>query len=491
MITCHSVANQAKITDNKNMSQRLLFTLTLFLTLANIFVWSFLGVQKAYANRVYPNVWVHAQPLAGLTKAQVVDRLKPINEAMVTQKVTLYLADKEFQPTLAQLGYKVDTEAMADKALELGHGYDFQRFVLNLMKPTTTDSVPLIYSIDQGQFDSYLNEIGQAVVKSPKDMSLSFTNSTVSVIPAEEGVTLDKQELRDAIQTQVKPGVTATIKLSFNQSLPTITQASQVESAKAQLTKLLSGPLTLQAEEVTDTISPNEIFSFIYFEVKDNNLSFGIDPAKIQTSLGNFAKKVDVRPVAKQVQVDSQTVLREGVNGRQLDIKDATNRILTRLQSADLASSVVLKVDKIDHSTETISPEFQVGRYSGRYIEIDLSAQRLHMIEGNAYVKTAIISTGKWSNPTPIGTFKVLNHIKVAWSKKYKLYMPNWMAIQPEGGAYDGYGIHGLPYWPNGKREGEGHLGRPVSHGCIRLGADDIAFLYEWAANETPVVIHQ
>jgi lipoprotein-anchoring transpeptidase ErfK/SrfK len=473
------------------MSHRVLFTLTLFLTIANIFVWSFLGVQKAYANRVYPGVWVQAQPLAGLTQEQVVDKLKPINEAMMKQKITLHLADKEFQPTLADLGYTVNTEEMAKKSLELGHGYDFQRFILNLFNTNKSTSVPLLYDIDQGKFDSYLNEIGKDVIKEPKDITLTYKDGSIVITPAEEGVTLDKQELRQAIQKEVRPGESATIELSFGKTRPTIASDSQVAAAKEQLTKLLASPLKLQAEDINSEFTPAQIYSFVFFEVKDNALSVGIDPAKIQTSLGDIAKKVDVKAVATQVQENSTVVLREGTDGRQLDIKDATSQIKTRLEAVNLTTPVVLKVDKIAHSTETISPEYTLGRFPGRYLEIDLSAQRMHIIEGNTYVRTAIISTGNWSHPTPIGTFKILNHMEVAWSNKYKLYMPKWMAIQPDGGAYDGYGIHGLPYWPGGKKEGENHLGRPVSHGCTRLGEADINFLYEWAANGTPVVIHQ
>ena len=64
--------------------------------------------------------------------------------------------------------------------------------------------------------------------------------------------------------------------------------------------------------------------------------------------------------------------------------------------------------------------------------------------------------------------------------------MPYWMAITATGK----YGIHELPVWPNGYREGEDHLGRPVSHGCIRLGLDSAKFMYEWSNIGTPIFIY-
>ena len=51
------------------------------------------------------------------------------------------------------------------------------------------------------------------------------------------------------------------------------------------------------------------------------------------------------------------------------------------------------------------------------------------------------------------------------------------------------YGLHELPEWPGGKKEGEDHLGTPVSGGCIRLGVGAAKELYEWADVGTEVII--
>jgi lipoprotein-anchoring transpeptidase ErfK/SrfK len=53
------------------------------------------------------------------------------------------------------------------------------------------------------------------------------------------------------------------------------------------------------------------------------------------------------------------------------------------------------------------------------------------------------------------------------------------------------YGLHALPEWPNGYREGENHLGIPVSHGCVRLSTAAAAQVYSWADVGTIVVIHR
>ena len=56
---------------------------------------------------------------------------------------------------------------------------------------------------------------------------------------------------------------------------------------------------------------------------------------------------------------------------------------------------------------------------------------------------------------------------------------------------YNGYYIHELPYWPGGYREGEEHLGIPVSHGCVRVGMGAAQNVYNFADIGTLVIIHK
>jgi lipoprotein-anchoring transpeptidase ErfK/SrfK len=86
--------------------------------------------------------------------------------------------------------------------------------------------------------------------------------------------------------------------------------------------------------------------------------------------------------------------------------------------------------------------------------------------------------------PTPRGTFKISNKSKKAWSKAYGLWMPYWLGLNKGR-----IGIHELPIWPSGYREGAGHLGKPISHGCIRLGIGPAQYLYERVATGTEVII--
>lgn len=118
-------------------------------------------------------------------------------------------------------------------------------------------------------------------------------------------------------------------------------------------------------------------------------------------------------------------------------------------------------------------------------VEVDLKKQKIYYFVGNYKWKEFKVSTGKASMPTPKGEYKIQNKVKKAWSKTYGLWMPYWLGLNKAG-----IGIHELPIWPSGYREGENHLGIPVSHGCIRLGLKDAPYLFERLAVGTIIKIY-
>jgi lipoprotein-anchoring transpeptidase ErfK/SrfK len=117
-------------------------------------------------------------------------------------------------------------------------------------------------------------------------------------------------------------------------------------------------------------------------------------------------------------------------------------------------------------------------------IHVNLKKQILEELVNGIVIQTYRVSTGKASTPTPRGHFSVLNKAPKAWSKSAGLWMPYWMAYDGKG-----RGLHELPIWPSGYREGANHLGVPVSHGCIRLGIGPAKQLYDWSPIGTPVFI--
>ncbi|MDP3900154.1 MAG: L,D-transpeptidase family protein [bacterium] len=118
-------------------------------------------------------------------------------------------------------------------------------------------------------------------------------------------------------------------------------------------------------------------------------------------------------------------------------------------------------------------------------IVINRGSQTLTYYLGDMLLDSTVVSTGKAAMPTPAGEYKVIEKNPYRWSRAASLWMPFWLMFDARG-----YGIHELPEWPGGIKEGQDHLGTPVSHGCVRLGVGPAAELYTFAELGTKVIVN-
>lgn len=144
----------------------------------------------------------------------------------------------------------------------------------------------------------------------------------------------------------------------------------------------------------------------------------------------------------------------------------------------------------------------------GKYIVIDTHANKIAIRTEDSVLIEATCSTGsgselvdsvtgrKWIFNTPHGVFKVKNKITEPWWRK-----PDWAFIEeneaiPKNeqdrldpnvmGEYalgfgDGFFIHGTIY--------QRLLGINVTHGCVRVGSDDLKKIYDQTPIGTPIYI--
>ncbi|MFO1034661.1 MAG: L,D-transpeptidase family protein [Hyphomicrobiales bacterium] len=98
-------------------------------------------------------------------------------------------------------------------------------------------------------------------------------------------------------------------------------------------------------------------------------------------------------------------------------------------------------------------------------VHVDIGSQTMSVnVNGMPYGYWRV-STARPGYHTPRGTYRVTRTAKVYFSRKYdNSPMPNSVFF------YGGYAIHGTYHVKN--------LGRPASHGCVRLAPQNAARLY-------------
>ena len=126
---------------------------------------------------------------------------------------------------------------------------------------------------------------------------------------------------------------------------------------------------------------------------------------------------------------------------------------------------------------KVVSPAVARGK---KWIEIDLSSQRLVAHQGDSVVMRTKVSTGLRNTPTPVGRYSVRVKVRrqTMTGPGYSLPNVQWVMY-----FYRDYAIHGT-YWHN-------RFGRPMSHGCVNVRNKQAQFLYNWAGHGTPIIVHR
>lgn len=123
-----------------------------------------------------------------------------------------------------------------------------------------------------------------------------------------------------------------------------------------------------------------------------------------------------------------------------------------------------------------------------KWVEVDLSEQKLRAWEGNNLFLESLLSSGKWA-PTPTGEFRIWVKFKYAkmsgGSRAIHTYyfLPNVPYIMyfsnSQVPAARGFSLHGT-YWHN-------NFGQVMSHGCVNLPTPVAEKLFYWTTPSVPL----
>ena len=122
----------------------------------------------------------------------------------------------------------------------------------------------------------------------------------------------------------------------------------------------------------------------------------------------------------------------------------------------------------------------KLKRSNQRWIEIDLTRQRLIAWQGKNQFSAVIVSTGKASTPTLTGVFQIQSKLPVTRMQGDGYDIPDVPFAMYYSG---GYAIHGAHWHHN--------FGTPISHGCVNVAVDHAEQLFDWASVGTPIVVHE
>jgi len=433
-----------------------------------------------------PLVKYRGQNVGLKTFSEITKKVLESDKEIKKAEVTISYNGKNETKKLEDLGISIQSSKTSDSIFNFGKTTFFISlpsisYFKDIIQNKTEIPVTIKHS---SETEKKLTELFPDLKQDSVNPSLKLEGGELVIEPGSEGTKADLNDLDRKIASKLNGTLPGNIQIQKITTKSNFTK-QDVETFKSDIEKFINKTLYLQSDYKKLLVKKEYLVSFIDLEMTVLNQKLTLSDSKINEYLNDVVSdNFNIKGKKREISTVDNQVISEGREGQQLDIQKSQANIKAALENDQKVAELVVSTSPIEE--EYIAPGYNPGKYPGKYIEVNLSEQMLYTIDGNQLVGSYRVSTGKWSMPTPEGDYSINDKNPRAYSQEYDLYMPYWMSF-----IGSKYGIHELPEWADGTKEGEAHLGTPVSHGCIRLGRGSAQAVYDWTDIGTPVFVHR
>ncbi len=442
-----------------------------------------LALGSWYDGKIMPGVVAAGQNIGGMPvdQARVV-----LQKEAAAYELKLTVAGQKYSVKAVQLGVTFDPEATISNAYQVGRGGWYPAL--------HTAPVPLIYHLDRRQLASFVGSVADQVGVQPVDAGVVVKDGQIQTVPDKSGITVDKLGLMRLVEQDLQFPTGDSMQLKPRPQLADI-QVAELTPTIDSIKQHMATPIVLTYADKTYTPTAADIGQWLAFEKaqKDSaaRLMPKIDSAQLKGYIQTISNQLDVAPVAKKITIENgvKKTTQEGVDGLAID-QDAAVKAVADAVMRNQPLTYAITSHPVPF--KTVSNTIVTLDY-GRYIEINLSRQRLWVWQDHNVVYETPITSGATGAgfPTVTGLFSI-NHkttntrlIGNAYGPRYNynVFVKYWMPF------YSGYGMHDAS-WRNGNFGGSDYY-YGGSHGCVNMPEAAAAFIYNWADVGTPVWVHK
>jgi lipoprotein-anchoring transpeptidase ErfK/SrfK len=458
---------------NKKWWQSILIVSGLVLTVL-IFVAG--GFSQLYKGKVLPGVSIAGISSSSKSKEQIKTQLESQTKDL---KLTLKSGKIELNPKLEEIGYQVNVDRTAEYAVAAKRDGLFDRFFF-----WQKTNVPAELTVNTNLLSQYVESKLPNLTKSGQDARLEYSADQGSFIVTvhKDGTGPDAMVLKTQLEATADNLSSQTIEISTTKKPAQITE-SKLESLVSEANEIISRSIVLTSTAGTYQAYQSDIAEWITpTPQKDGSIKLVIDKAKVKSYVQSVGQQISSVPQDRKVVKDKKTgktvVLQEGSDGTQLaDEAGLTEKIVQALLDQQ---NVTLNMSITTAKAETVNLEGY-----DKWIEIDLSEQRVTAYESATPVASYIVATGLDGFDTPVGEYAIWLRVRKqtmqggskADSSYYNIPNVEWVSY-----FYQDYALHGA-WWRK-------KFGAPASHGCVNMTNADAQWIYNWAPLGTKVIVH-
>ena len=493
---------------------------------------------QVYAGRIYLGVDVHGVNLGRLTIDEAVAVLAAEFPPPALLPLKMRDGERTWDRSWADAGIHLDPATTARLAYQVGRdGAIVEQWITRLQSVVSGHSLPPVVVLpDPAEARIALEALNQEMAIPPVNATLYIQPDTVIPVPGKAGQELDIEAIIAALPYAVGVGSEGLVMELLTRPVDPPIPDPGVAQTQAEM--LLAQPFTLVADDpLTDyqgtwSVEPQILAEWLMVQptvainaiqsdgsVENDPSGPDQDDARLVLTVREEAVRAYLDELGSQltdqvaINVEKTApAIRAAVEAGQpwAEVVLIHQAHIYTVQPGDTLMSVAhahgFPVWRLTDANPHIEPGelwpgqqivipsvdvlFPLPVTTERQIVVDISEQHLNAYEGDTLVLSFKASTGIASSPTIPGVFQILSKEDEAYASSWDLWMPHFMGIYRTGPDFTN-GIHGLPTLSNGARLWEGYLGSPISYGCVVVGLNEAAQLYEWTALGTLVVIQE
>lgn len=363
-----------------------------------VLVGSLVMYSWAYSDRINQGVSALGVDLGGDTQVVARARLSERFERYAATPLTLRYAESEWKVTPSEMGLRFDAARTVASAFEIGReGNPVQRFLYQVtMWRTGQVPVQAFVTIEQGQRDAFFVRLARQIDQPSIDARLIIQpDLKVRVAPSQVGRRLESPRLATALERAFMNLSSGGIDVPVQETQPRISE-SAVQEAKNATEKMLSAPLSLSHEGHNWSLQPKGLQAWVEFvEQKDAQnkarMTASLSSEKLKSFLAQASREIDRKAQNARFSYSGGALrlLREGVDGRHLDVDAAVGLIQSQAVSDKRVVSLPVSTTRpavssadvnrlvIKERIDTASTSY-AGSIPERKNNVEMAAKRLN-----------------------------------------------------------------------------------------------------------------
>ena len=339
----------------------------------------------AYANRAVPGVRVGSIDVTGMSRDQIVARLKAEYQGLGHGQATITTPQGFTTVTYSQAGREPDIEAMTDAAMSVGHsGYPLTDAVSMLRSAAYGRTLPVIVRIDPTALAVRIRQLVGTVDIPAKNAAVTAVGGSFVASTSTQGKGVDEKALSNLlIEELVAPGAPADIRITapFVELDPRVStdDAAAAIAAAAKMTAPLAvswdgaapanNPSLTSMAPGTATVDASTLKSWIVFGTRGDGI-YGptTDPSRVGAYVSALSKKIGKPAVEPSVVYDKTgkpSSLKGGMDGLGLEVTGSAQAIERYLDALGAGGSPAKSVAL---TTGPVSPRLTIDSLTGMVI---------------------------------------------------------------------------------------------------------------------------